>query len=467
MRFLLLLSILFGLLQLQAQTFTISGVAENQPNKLVRVIAFADQFSMLEKTIASVRTDNNGSFVLTAEIKQTQLALLALDLKKAEIVLEPNGNYNLKILNDTSGKGKSIYEQNPLMFEFIDNNELNSHLQQFNVMYNTFLLKNFNAIYRSRSSSIIYNFRVEVDSIFNASNNLYLNHSIKYKIASLELASRRLNENKLIEEYFVNNDILYNNIEYSSLFKEVFNNYFFSGSSGIDYAKLIETANYSTNFNKIDELIAIGNPLLAFDRRLRELIAIVGLAKLYNTKEFNRVNIIKLLRQVERNSKFAEHGEIAGNYIIKLQKLSYGSMAPDFELTDQNGNTVKLNDLKGKFTLLSFMEGDCKICISHISLLDELRQMFKGKLQNVSFVSGGNESAVSVFMEERDYNWPVLSVTDLLLLEAYNVRVFPTYILLNPDGSIAMATAPMPDENLAAYINGLMNKWEARKVQSE
>lgn len=455
--------------QLQSQTITISGTAINQPNKLVRVIAFADQFSMLEKTIASVKTDNKGGFAITAEIKQTQLALLALDLKKAEIVIEPNENYNLKLLKDSSGKGKSIFEQNPLLFEFVETNELNSDLQQFNVMYNTFLLSNFNAIYRSRSSSVIKEFELEVNKRFARVTNKYFNNYVKYKIASLELASRRKDENKLIETYFTSSEILYYNIEYSSLFREVFNNYFFSGSSGIDYAKLIETANYSANYKKIDELISVGNPLLASDKRLRELIGIVGLAKLYNTKDFNRRNIIKLLRQVERNSKFIEHSEIAGNYITKLQKLSYGSNAPDFELTDQNGETVTLNDFVGKFTLLSFMQGDCKICISHISLLDELRQMFKGNLQNVSLVSGSNKSSVSVFMAERNYSWPVLTINNgnILLLEAYNVKVFPTYILLNPDGSIAMATAPMPDENLAAYINGLMKKWEISKKQSQ
>ncbi len=451
--------------QLQAQKITISGVAENQPNKLVRLISFADQFSMLEKTITSVRTDKDGSFTISAELKQTQLALLALDLKKAEIVLEPNGNYNLKILKDTSGKGKSIYEQSPLMFDFININELNLHLQQFNVMYNTFLLKNFNAIYRSRKSSVIYQFRIEVDSVFRAYTNSYFNYYVKYKIASLELASRRLNENKLIEDYFVNNEILYNNIEYSSLFKEVFNNYFFSGVSGIDYAKLIETANYSSNFTKIDELISMGNSLLAPDQRLRELIGIIGLAKLYKTKGFNRYNIVKLLRQVERNSNFAEHREIAANYIVKLQKLKYGSKAPVFELADQNEKIFKLDDFNGEFILLAFLEGDCKICISHISLLDELRQMFKGELHIVSLVSGGSQSSVSQFMYERDYDWPVLTIdnNNILLLEDYDVKVFPTYILLNPDGSIAMATTPMPDENLAAYINGLMKKWKDSK----
>ena len=101
-----------------------------------------------------------------------------------------------------------------------------------------FFSDNFNSIYRSRSNTIINGFRMTVDSIYKNYSNPYFNDYVKYKIASLELASRKKNENKLIEEHFLNNEILYNNIEYSSLFKEVFKNYLTSGRSGIDYSKL-------------------------------------------------------------------------------------------------------------------------------------------------------------------------------------------------------------------------------------
>ena len=447
---------------LNAQTVEVRGIAENQPKTIIRLISYADQFSNLEKTIDTKQTSMDGNFTLNANFNQTEIILIALGLKKGEIIIEPGNSYDLIIPEDTSDIGKSIYEQSPLRFEIIDDNGLNSRLQEFNAMYNTFLLKNFNTIYRSRTNSIIIEFRTETDKRFNDYSNTYFTNYVKYKIASLELASRKKNENKLIEDYFLNNDILYNNIEYSSLFKEVFKNYLNSGHGGIDYAQLEKMINYSSNFKHLDELISISNPSLSGDKRLRELIAIVGLAKLYNTKGFNGNNIINYLRQVERNSSFSEHRNIAGNYIVKLQRFKYGSQAPVFELVSQYGENVSLDNYKTKFILLSFMKDDCNVCLSYISLLDELRQLFKGELQNISLVRG-DASTIELYMEERGYKWPVLEVDNLLLLEEYEIKVFPTYVLINPDASIALIPTPMPDENLAAYINGFMKRWEGQK----
>ena len=446
--------------QLQAQQVVVEGIASGQTKCLVRLITYADQFSMLEETVAMDTVGADGSFMLSTGISQTQIALIALDLKKAEIFIEPNHTYSLKLDKESSEEKGSIYEQSPLGYEIVGEQGINAAIWEFNSMYNTFLLSNFKAIYQSRNSSVINEFKLEVGKRFETVSNKYFDNYVKYKIASLELASRKKDEGILIETYFLNSEILYNNVEYSSLFKEVFNNYFLSGISGIDYARLIETVNFSTNYKRIDELITEGNPKLASDRRLRELIGIIGLAKLYNTREFKRNNILKLLLQIERNSTFAEHREIAANYSKKLQKLKYKSPAPAFTFNDQNGNKVSSNDLKGEFTLLSFVQGDCGVCISQISQIDEIRQMFKGKLKMLTLVSGGKAAAIENFMYERDYEWPVLAVDNILLLEDFDIRVYPTYILLNPDGSIALAPTPMPDENLAQHILGMMKQWE-------
>lgn len=462
MRSIFLIVVVLSSFLLQAQKISVSGKAENQSHQLIRLIAYDDQFSMFENTLSSVYSSSDGSFSLETELNETQIVLISLNLKKGEIVVEPEKSYELEILEDTSGKGKSIYEQNALQYEIIGKSVLNTQLQEFNVKYNTFLLKNFNSIYRSRNNSIINGFKSEMDSVFHDYENVYFKNYLTYKIASLELGSRKKDENKLIEEYFLNKEILYTNIEYTSLFKEVFDNYLISGLGGIDFSNLMEIINYSANFKKIDDAISMANPILSSNKQLRELIAIVGLVKIYNRQEFSNKNIISLLKQVERNSVFSENGKIAGNYVKKLRKLAYGTMAKDFELIDQYGEKFVLAKQTEKFVLLGFMQDDCGICISQISLLDELRQTFKGELQNISIVSGGNISEITNFMEARNYNWPVLKLDDILLLEAYDIKVFPTYVLINPDGSIAMAPTPMPDENLAIFINGFMKRWKTK-----
>jgi len=440
----------------------ISGNIGENKVKMVRLITLADQFSMLEKTIASTYSDESGNFSLEASIDETQMAELAIDLTKGDIFLTPQSKIELSIVKDTSQELQSIYEQVPLQYNIINDEELNTNIRKFNVIYNGFLLKNFNRISRSRSNKIINNFEHDMDSIFEENKNEFFANYREYRIGALELISRRKSEIMLVDEYFLNKKILYNNIEYASLFTEVFNNYILSGNSGIDYAKLLETINYSTNYKKFDEMVAAGNYKLDSDRRLRELIEIISLAKLYNTKGFYRNNIIKYLRQIERNSEFKEHRNIASNYITKLEKFIWSSPCPQFSLKTPDNKLVTNDSLKGDFVLLAFMKGDSKLCLSHISLIDELRQKFNSKLKIVMLVEG-NTNSISNFMNERDYEWQILKIDDILLIEDFGIKVYPTYMLLNPDGSIASSSTPMPDENIAPFINSLMRKWEKIK----
>ena len=59
--------------------------------------------------------------------------------------------------------------------------------------------------------------------------------------------------------------------------------------------------------------------------------------------------------------------------------------------------------------------------------------------------------AGSVF--EKQYDWPLLNLgNNILLLETYNVRTFPEYILIKPGTKIGAAPAPAPDGNLDALV---------------
>lgn len=440
---------------------TIKGNVDNNGKHLIRLIQYSDQFSMLETTLDTDTCDNKTGFFLEAEISNTGIAVISSDLDKAEIVLSPNDKLKIKINIPQTNEYQSVYEKSPLTYEIISGSKLNSKIEEFNTQYNTFLLQNFNKLTRARNNKLIEEFRLFSDSAFAEYNNEFFNNYRKYRIANLELSIRMQNEAVIIEKYFYEKEILYNNIEYTSLFKQVFQNYIFSGQSGINYAKLIETINNSTSFKTFDELISNGNFKLASDTRLRELVGIISLSKLYNNREFSRGNIIKLLRQIERNSKFQEHRYIAGNYIKKLQYLTAGSTPPYFKLKSEDGSEVSINNYKSKFLLLSFMEEGSKICLSQLNNLDEIQQVFKSDLDILILVKG-EASQIKQFISDRDYNWKVARVKDILLLEKFMIKVFPTYFLINPDGSIASNSTPMPDENLANYISSFMKRWHSK-----
>ena len=60
-------------------TGRVSGL---QPGALVRVLVYADQFSKLEKTVASVRIPASGDFHFSFSVEHTTYAMLAVNLHR-------------------------------------------------------------------------------------------------------------------------------------------------------------------------------------------------------------------------------------------------------------------------------------------------------------------------------------------------------------------------------------------------
>ena len=264
----------------------------------------------------------------------------------------------------------------------------------------------------------------------------------------------------IISEYFIGEPILYNNIQYTEFFTDFFKTYFIVDKV-FSYHELIEAINLGSGMEDIKALILKSNSFNR-DPQLVELIATMIIAKKYYNPDIKRNRVLSLLNEVEGNSKYPENKKVAGNFVDKLQLLESGTPAPSFSLADVGNTRHRLSDYNGKFVLLSFIKPDCKICLEHLGLLDELAKQFPGKVQNITVVYGENFRDVVQYAYDRELEWPVLKLeNDILLLEAYNIRAYPSYVIINPDGTIAMATAPMPDENLDLFLNRQIKRFEA------
>jgi peroxiredoxin len=409
--------------------------------------------------LGNTTTDVWGNFSLSVNVKKTNYAFLALGLKKGDFYLEPGNNYHFQILDDTI-KG-SVYDQMPLQFNLdATNSALNDMIGHFNYEYNVFLFENQRNIIRAKDKSLVKNFIDEMKEKYadNAlDGEIYLLDYVKYTLASLDWISKSKPDTAILKEFFVNQEILYNNIAYSDLFRDFFKEYF-NTQKLYRYDELINAIR-AQQMAKVDSLL-LRDDLLAMDDQLRELALINLLARHFHNQDLAKEEILHLLSQLHMSAIQVENRRIAKNYIEKLTHLQYGSKAPAFELMDQNGQMVKLDDLKGQFVLLNFISTTCKPCLFDLKKLSDIQQSQGNKLKMVTIVSGGNQDGVAAFKAENNFNWLFLNLDeDIPLLESYQVKTFPAYFLLNPDASIAMAPAPPPNENLEFLIKGFMTRY--------
>jgi len=124
----------------------------------------------------------------------------------------------------------------------------------------------------------------------------------------------------------------------------------------------------------------------------------------------------------------------------RIKKELAGNPAPDLALTDIHGKPLKLSDAKGKTVLLDFWTTWCPPCRADSPALDKLYQKYGQQDLLIVGISVSEERAtVEKFLSEHPHSFPVALTTENAMPRAYRIGAFPTYIVINRDGTVASA----------------------------
>lgn len=113
--------------------------------------------------------------------------------------------------------------------------------------------------------------------------------------------------------------------------------------------------------------------------------------------------------------------------------------APDFELKDANGHTVKLSDYRGKVVLLDFWATWCGPCKIEIPWFKEFERENKDKGFAVIGVAMDDDGwdAVKPFAQQIGINYRVVIGNDEVAQLFGGVDALPTTFLIDREGRIA------------------------------
>ena len=467
MKKILLIPVFFWLAMLTAVAgeVTVSGhLSGFKPGSLVRVLAPADPFSQWEKTLAETHTDEKGNFRLQFSIDHPVYARLAVNLKKGELFLFPGGSYQVKVVHKKMNQQGSVFDQQPLQLDVnATDNGMTDQVGKFNAMYNAFVVQHFRSVYQYHNQRILSRFEDKVDSVFQGVGPGYLKNYIRYSLASLQWGARKWSPKAFVLKYFVKQPVLYRNVQYAQVFNNFFASYFSAQINGPVTPDQLQNAVSTGQLDKLDALFRKDSVFMN-DARVRQLAEMVVLKRLYYQQVYLRSDIVMLLRQMERKSPFSENSKVAGNRIKKLTYLNQGTKAPEFTLPDFTGKEYGLKDWKGKFVLLAFYKTNCPVCIGQWSMLKDMRDKIGSDFQPVVVVDGSAVSNYQQLYEAQNRRIPFLLLgKEILLLEKYQVKTFPAYVLINPDGTIAMAPAPMLRDQAVQKISLYIDEYKKRK----
>lgn len=111
--------------------------------------------------------------------------------------------------------------------------------------------------------------------------------------------------------------------------------------------------------------------------------------------------------------------------------------APDFTLTDLNGDEVTLSELQGQVVVLNFWAtwcGPCRAEIPHLSSFQEQHQDVK--VVGISLDEGMSAAAVKRIGERLGITYAMLHDPRGVASDPYRVSVLPTTYVVDASGSI-------------------------------
>ncbi|MCS6830928.1 MAG: redoxin family protein [Armatimonadota bacterium] len=117
-----------------------------------------------------------------------------------------------------------------------------------------------------------------------------------------------------------------------------------------------------------------------------------------------------------------------------------GQEAPDFTLTDMEGNEVSLSSLRGKVVFLDFWATwcpPCKASLPHTQALSQHEKAQSGDLVVLAVNAREELDKVKKFMQDNSYTFRVLMDKEGAVLNAYKVQGIPTFVLIDREGKIA------------------------------
>jgi thiol-disulfide isomerase/thioredoxin len=124
----------------------------------------------------------------------------------------------------------------------------------------------------------------------------------------------------------------------------------------------------------------------------------------------------------------------------RIKKQLLGKPAPELEVTDMQGNRVSLASLKGKTVLLDFWTTWCPPCIADAPALDKLYTKYGDKnLMIVGISMNEDRVVVEKFLKSHPHTFPVILTSENELPRPYQIGIFPTYMVVSPDGTLTTA----------------------------
>lgn len=188
-----------------------------------------------------------------------------------------------------------------------------------------------------------------------------------------------------------------------------------------------------------------------------------------NFNAFDENFMDEVLTAMPEKLRLSEKGKTLRRKLDAGKAYRIGAKAPDFTKTSNAGEKITLSDYKGKYVLLDFWGSWCGPCRASHPHLKELHTMYAPKgliLINIATeYAEGIDEARTLWLkaiEEDKLTWTQVlnneNIEQCNIPNLFNVRSFPTKILIDDKGCILLRVSGGNSADLDAKLKEIYSK---------
>ncbi|MCR8668942.1 TlpA family protein disulfide reductase [Aestuariibaculum sp. M13] len=410
-----------------------------------------------------IQMDSLGNYTVDLNDDPEGVYRLLVNGMSFPIYINDNTNLTLNISKPVS---RNIFDAISLSGDNIENTEL---LFKYKRQKDSLFLLNKRDIYQKIPLEFEKYINVRMESILDWIDNFVVDNNVDNKQLIEYLKLQELSEAHYLFYYYPNDHKRYvpNNTDITpEYFKTYYNNQLDKDSKitymGSDQFAMIARGKYNSQLR--EKLIGYDPNSLQYQKKMEEALSGMTYPE-YMKNDLYTIFIINYGKTTNPEIKpyltkiINEHvtsGVLFERWkaFVKSDKMfSNGDIAPNFTLTDIDGNKISLSDFRGKLVYIDLWATWCGPCLKEMPDLKKLKEKYKDS--NIVFIGISLDDDIETWkkMLEKEGDNFLTGIQlatgqyETQLNKDYGVNGIPHFILIDRDGTLIAKKAPRPSNN--------------------
>jgi hypothetical protein len=444
---------------LTGQTVSIRGSGAGYKNAELRFFLQTDPITNRLKPISSIKCDENGKFSYDLACSGNASILIKTGIYNFHLYVTEGSVYDL-LLQDFVPKSASE-EQNPFFIEaelipVVVNNQkdVNNLIRIFDSEYNPVFNFVAERVFKNYKKEEIQQQISGLDKFSELKAVPYYDDYVKCRMIMLNLVASSTRQTQIAAAQFINSGFYSYNQAFTDLAEQLYSGYFNTISSG-PIKDLFEKAVATASFTELKSAILRDNKIT--NKELADYVILLNLNTDYYERNLPGENIRKIVSEVKSQGESGFIRNIASAMLDKINSSFPGNIPSDISLQNNNGKLMSLKDFRGKYLLLGFARSDNMASITELGIINMWLNKYVRDFQTVTILTDKDFKSAAESVKKHGFNWIFLDGSKSDNLEyTYDLKMYPSFLLLDRDGRIIADPCPYPSEDLELTIRKII-----------